>query len=63
MKILQINSVCGIRSTGRIAAELADKYNAQGHECIIAYGREEVPEKYKKIAVGLEMRNLLKRMR
>ena len=53
MKILQINSVCGIRSTGRIAAELADKYNAQGHECIIAYGREEVPEKYKKIAVRI----------
>lgn len=53
MKILQINSVCGIRSTGRIAAELADKYNSQGHECIIAYGREEVPEKYKKIAVRI----------
>lgn len=46
MKILIINSVCGIRSTGRIATDLADKYMAEGHEVKIAYGRETVPEKY-----------------
>ena len=50
MKILQINSVCGIRSTGRIVAELADEYISQGHECKIAYGREYVPDKYKGIS-------------
>ena len=53
MKILMINSVCGIRSTGRICTDLADVLTAQGHECKIAYGRETVPEKYKKYAVRI----------
>lgn len=50
MKFLQINSVCGIRSTGRIVTEAADKLIAEGHECRIAYGREQVPEKYRAIS-------------
>lgn len=50
MKILMINSVCGIRSTGRICTDLADALTEQGHTVKIAYGREEVPEKYKKYA-------------
>lgn len=50
MRILQINSVCGIRSTGRIAVDLAEKYIKDGHECKIAYGREKVPEKYKDLS-------------
>ena len=45
MKILMINVVCGIRSTGRICTDLATSLKAQGHEVIIAYGRETVPEK------------------
>ena len=53
MKVLQINSVCGIRSTGRICTDLADVLNEHGHECRIAYGREGVPEKYKPIAYRL----------
>lgn len=32
MKILFINSACGIGSTGRICADLAQEYEAQGHE-------------------------------
>lgn len=50
MKVLFINSVCGIRSTGRIVTESAEELIKQGHECRIAYGREAVPEKYKKIS-------------
>ncbi len=53
MKVLFINSVCGIRSTGRICAELADKLSCEGHEVKIAYGRESVPEKYQKYAVKI----------
>ena len=53
MKVLQINSVCGIRSTGRICTDLADVLLQDGHECKIAYGRESVPEKYGKIAVRI----------
>ncbi len=45
-----INVVCGIRSTGRICTDLADALTAQGHTVKIAYGREEVPDKYKKYA-------------
>lgn len=50
MKVFQINSVCGIRSTGRICTDLAEVLKSQGHECRIAYGRELVPEKYKDIS-------------
>ena len=53
MKILMINSVCGVRSTGRICTDIADELSLLGHECKIAYGRENVPEKYKKYAVRI----------
>lgn len=53
MKVLQINSVCGIRSTGRICTDIADVLEDNGHICKIAYGRENVPEKYKKYAVRI----------
>lgn len=53
MKVLIINSVCGIKSTGRIAAELADEFAKEGHTVRIAYGREEVPEKYREYAVQI----------
>lgn len=53
MKVLQINSVCGIRSTGRICTDLADVLEQNGHECKIAYGRESVPEKYQKYAIRI----------
>lgn len=44
MKVLQINSVCGIRSTGRICTDLARELEAQGHEVKIAFGRvDQVP--------------------
>lgn len=51
MKVLMINSVCGIRSTGRICTDLASELEAQGHEVKIAYGREEVPEQFQKYAI------------
>lgn len=45
-----INVVCGIKSTGRICTDLAESLEAQGHEVRIAYGRDQVPEAYKKYA-------------
>ena len=53
MRILMINVVCGIRSTGRICTDLAAALEAHGHEVKIAYGREEVPEKFQKYAVRI----------
>lgn len=48
-----INSVCGIRSTGRICTDLAEVLVENGYEVKIAYGRETVPEKYQKYAVRI----------
>lgn len=53
MKVLMINVVCGIRSTGRICTDLATAIDAQGHEVKIAYGRENVPEQFQKYAVQI----------
>lgn len=53
MRILFINSVCGIGSTGRICTDLAKKLESEGNEVKIAYGRGEVPEQYKKYAVRI----------
>ena len=54
MKILMINSVCGIRSTGRICTDLAQMLENEGHEVKIAYGRvDEVPEHLQKYAVRI----------
>ncbi|SFC52532.1 Glycosyltransferase involved in cell wall bisynthesis [Bacillus sp. OV322] len=40
MKVLQINSVCGIGSTGRIATDIHAILKEQGHKSYIAFGRE-----------------------
>lgn len=53
MRVLIINSVCGIRSTGRICTDLAKDYMSEGHEVRIAYGRESVPKEYSSIAVRI----------
>jgi glycosyltransferase involved in cell wall biosynthesis len=53
MKVLMINVVCGIRSTGRICTDLATALEAKGHEVKIAYGRENVPEQFQKYAVRI----------
>jgi glycosyltransferase involved in cell wall biosynthesis len=59
MKILQINSVCGFGSTGRIATDLYKVYEEAGHECVIAYGRGSAPEGYKTIKIGSNMDNYM----
>lgn len=54
MKVLLINSVCGIRSTGRICTDLAQQFEKEGHEVKIAYGRvDEVPAQFQKYAVRI----------
>ena len=50
MKVLIINSVCGIRSTGKICTDLAQILMDNGHTVKIAYGREKAPERFEKIS-------------
>ena len=57
MKVLFINSVCGIGSTGRICVELAKEFEASGHEMKIAFGRDPtVPQDAEKYAVRIGSR-------
>lgn len=39
MKYLFINSVAGVGSTGRIAADKCRELMREGHDCVLAYGR------------------------
>lgn len=44
MRIFQLNTYCGIKSTGRIALEIAKLVKADGGECLIGYGVPEISE-------------------
>ena len=44
MKYLFVNSVYGVRSTGKIILEQCRNLQAQGHQCAVAYGREAVED-------------------
>lgn len=59
MKILQINSVCGVGSTGRIVTDLYKVLEKEGHECVIAYGRGTAPEEIKTIRIGTDFDNYM----
>lgn len=56
MKVLQINAVSGIRSTGRTAVEIADYLNNNGHEGYIAYSDGIPYEKGYKIGSKVEIK-------
>lgn len=53
MKVLLINVVCGIGSTGKICLELAKSFEAERHEVKIAYGRDNVPIETEKYAIKI----------
>lgn len=44
MKVLQINTVCGIGSVGRITVDISHALRQAGEECVIAYGRRQAPK-------------------
>lgn len=54
MRILIINCVSGIRSTGRICTEQLEEFLTEGHDVRIAYGRmEDVPGIYRPYSVQI----------
>ncbi len=44
MKVLQINTVCGTGSVGRITTDIVHALEAQGDEGLVAFGRRSTPE-------------------
>jgi len=40
MKVLQINTVCGVGSTGRIMLQIHNTLKEKGYESYVAYGRK-----------------------
>lgn len=64
MKVLQINAVNGIRSTGRICTEIADYLNSNGDEGYIAYSHGVPYEKGYRIgsAMDVKLHGLLSRI-
>ncbi|AZR73927.1 glycosyl transferase [Anoxybacter fermentans] len=59
MKVLQINSVCGIGSTGRIATDIHNILIENGHESYIAYGRDEARGCDTSIRIGSKFDNYM----
>ena len=55
MKILMINSVCGIGSTGKIVVDLAQEIRKQGHQCCIAYGRGNAQGNVQNYKIGSDL--------
>lgn len=59
MKYLFINTVSGFGSTGKIVAKTCRELMAQGHECLIAYGRKEnKAEDIPSVRIGNRVDNL-----
>ncbi len=59
MNILQINSVCGIGSTGRIATDLNAILLSQGHQSTVAFGRDTAKNCQQAIRIGSTFDNYL----
>ncbi|MEI4829865.1 glycosyltransferase [Bacillus sp. FJAT-53711] len=59
MKVLQINSVCGIGSTGRIATDIDKILKSQGHESYIAFGRGNARDCDTTIKIGNQIDNYM----
>lgn len=55
MKVLQLNTVCGSGSVGKITVDIYRTLREQGQECVILYGRNTAPEGVNAIKVGTQM--------
>lgn len=55
MKVLQINSVCGRGSTGRIVLDIHNALSTNGYKSYIAYGREKAKNCSNTIRIGRKM--------
>lgn len=59
MKVLQINSVCGIGSTGRIVVQIHKLLKEKGYESYVAYGRDNARDCDSAIRIGNKINNYI----
>lgn len=59
MRVLQINSVCGVGSTGRIATDIHSMLIQKGYESYIAYGRDLPKNCTASIKIGTKLDNYI----
>ncbi|PGX10534.1 glycosyltransferase [Bacillus sp. AFS033286] len=59
MRVLQINSVCGVGSTGRIATDINKILKDQGHDSYIAFGRGDARDCETTIRIGNNIDNYM----
>ena len=52
-RILLINSVLGVGSTGKIVAEYAERFLEEGYDVHVAYGRGSAPEQFHSISIRI----------
>jgi len=52
VKVLQINSVCGIGSTGRIVVQIHKLLKEKGYKSYVAYGRDYARDCNSAIKIG-----------
>ena len=52
MKIVQINTVSGVGSIGRICVDLYDTLQKTGHEPYIAFGRGKLDARFNGYKIG-----------
>lgn len=55
MKIVQVNTVCNIGSTGKIAVDLYHITEQMGHTPFIAYGRSSAPDGIQSFKIGTSL--------
>ena len=55
MKVLQISTVCGSGSVGRITVDIYHTLKSCGDEGLIAYGRRQAPEGVEAFRFGSDL--------
>ena len=55
MKVLQLNPICGVGSTGRIVSGIQEAILSNGDDCLVVYNREPSKSVGKKTRIGSKM--------
>ena len=53
MRIFQLNTFCGVKSTGRITTEIAKLVETSGGECKIGFGADMAPDELSRFAMRI----------